>query len=891
MAFAAVTVCLQALDETFSSNPFLDLDKDEHCQFLLSEKLDFFQRFLVDSINKCNDLEKVEDLERRIRDVSYRAQDYVEELAFFSWKDMDLLECYDRVHSTKGCLSQIIEEIKLIELEVMKIYEQMSSHANVYDSESHLLENSPETSPVVQDIVVGLDDDVLEIKTRLCSFSSKLEIVSLVGMGGIGKSTLARMVYDDPLIKYHFSIRAWVRVKDHQVKGLLFGLLDNIVDFTDEIHEKHGNQLEEMLYKTLKLNRYLIVLDDVWTTEAWDHIKRCFPDDKNGSRILLTTRLMHVALHSKSISPPYCLRFLDLEESWELLCHKVFGRKFDHPNLENIGKQIAERCQGLPLTILLVAGQLSKIQRTRICWETFARNVGSIVTGEHKKCLDILALSYRNLPHHLKACFNYMCAFPAETVIRVQLLVKLWVAEGFLTTGKQKTFENYAEECLEDLVNRCLVIVKERSSNGRVKSCAVHDLLQDLGLREAERDNFFHFPQLFSTGDTLHCVRRLSYHGATSIEIPWKPLLPLSRTLLLSSYPRMIPHLQSQSLGPLLYKLLRVLRIVHVWFDYFPVQVLQLVHLRYLALPVNEPKCPELISRLWNLQTIILDTWESLNLPKTVWEMEHLRHVCLGKGCFLPNPISSFSGCKVLTNLQTITYMDIASCTREVVANIPNLKKLAIRGRIECGSSCQPSSYNYLNNLLYLKQLEKLKLCDQKMLRIVFFPSSLKKLFLQSCSLSGGFTSPLSMLPNLEILKLKCVAFEQHTWNLTEEEVFSNLKYLKMDSLKLVVWNASWVNFPKLEHLVLERCYSIENIPHEIGNIYALQYIEVRSCSVVVEMSVQRVQEEQKNMGNDSLNVSIHTDSIFLSNQGDWRGRGKGLYRKWDMGANKEGFI
>ncbi|XP_060171530.1 putative late blight resistance protein homolog R1B-23 [Lycium barbarum] len=866
MAFAAVTVCLQTLDQIFSPNPFLNLDKDEHCKFL-SEKLGIFQRFLVDSANKRDNLEMVEDMERRIRDVSYRAQDYVEELASFSWKDLDLVECYDRVYSTKGCLSQIIEEIKLIELEVMKIYEQMSCHANVYESESYLLESSPEKGPVVQDFVVGLDDDVLEIKTRLCSLSSKLEVVSLVGMGGIGKSTLARMVYDDSLIKYHFGSRAWVTVKDRQVKGFLLGLLDGIVELTNEIREKNREQLAEMLYKKLKFNRYIIILDDVWSTKDWDKIKRCFPDDKNGSRILLTTRLMKVALHAKSDSSPYCLKFLDLERSWELLCHKVFGRKSAHPDLEDIGKKIAEQCKGLPLAVLVAAGLLSKMQRTRSCWVTFAKTFCSIGTDEHKKCLDVLALSYRNLPHHLKACFIYMCAFPAEIAIHVQLLVTLWIAEGFLTTGKHKTLENYAEECLEDLVNRNVVIVKKRKSNGRVKSCAIHDLLRDLGLREAQREDFFHLPELFATTNTLHCVRRLSYHGVFSFEVPWKPLLPLSRTLFIFGKLRLL-H-ESQLHGPLLYKLLRVLHIVDVYFDYFPAQVLQLVHLRYLALVVREPECPELISRLWNLQTFILNTLKSLNLPRTLWEMEQLRHVYLDQGgCLLPNPTSGFDGCKVLTNLQTVTKMKIESCTREVIVNVPDLKKLAIEGLGEHASS-QPSSY-YLNNLLYLKQLEKLKLRSHNMLCMDFCPSSLKKLVLQRCSLSCGFMSPLCMLPNLEILKMKRVTFEQYTWNLTEE-VFSNLKYLKMDCLKLMEWNASCVNFPKLEHLVL-RCNFLGDIPHEIGNIYTLQCIEVIACSVAVEMSVQRVQEEQKDMGNDSLNVSIKKILPWCEHSQNWRG-------------------
>lgn len=301
-------------------------------------------------------------------------------------------------------------------------------------------------------------------------------------------------------------------------------------------------------------------------------------------------------------------------------------------------------------------------------------------------------------------------------------------------------------------MNRNLAIVKQRRSNGRVKSCVVHDLLRDIGLREAQRENFFHFPELSDTADTLHCVRRLGNYRAASIEVPWKPLLPLSRTLLLSGYPRSLPR--SQLHGPLLNKLLRVLDILHIAFDFFPPQVLQLVHLRYVALAVHEPECPESISRLWNLQTFILATRESLNLPKTVWEMENLRHVCLGKGCFLPNPTSGFNGCKVLTNLQTITYMDPTSCTREVTENIPHLKKLAIRGRGEWDSS-QPSSYD-LYSLFYLKQLEKLKRRYHNLLSMDFCPSNLKKLVLNRCSLSCGFTSSLCMLPNLEILKLVC---------------------------------------------------------------------------------------------------------------------------------------
>ncbi|KAK4438525.1 putative disease resistance RPP13-like protein 3 [Sesamum alatum] len=234
-------------------------------------------------------------------------------------------------------------------------------------------------------------------------------------------------------------------------------------------------------------------MDDVWDTEVWDYVKRLVPKDNNGSRIMLTSRLEDVAIYVNSNGSIHRVRFLSTTESWNLLHKMVFERECCPPELENLGKNIAESCHGLPLGVVVTGGLLSKANNTWEYWKNVAESVNSFATTNDNRCLEILSMSYNHLPHHLKACFLYMGVFPGDYKIPVSKLIKLRVAEGFIKTTGSKSLEEAAEEYLEDLVRRNLILACQKRSNGKIKRCSIHDLVRDMCIREAKEEKFLHF--------------------------------------------------------------------------------------------------------------------------------------------------------------------------------------------------------------------------------------------------------------------------------------------------------------------------------------------------------------------------------------------------------------
>ncbi|KAH0724169.1 hypothetical protein KY285_000034 [Solanum tuberosum] len=623
-------------------------------------------------------------------------------------------------------------------------------------------------------------------------------------MGGIGKTTLARRVYDDSLIAYHFYIRAWTKVsQEFETREIFLGILRSIGVVKDEVERNSTNeQLAERVYRSLKGRKYLIVLDDMWSIEAWQNVRRSFPDDHNGSRIVLTTRLVDVASCACSGNSLHQMRFLSMEESWTLLRDKVLGNGGYPPELEKIGRYICHQCQGLPLAVVAIGGLLSKVSKEKSSWENVAEKVGSLMTSDTVDCLKILSLSYNHLPQYLKTCFLYMGVFAETREIPVWKLIKLWIAEGFVKKVNHKNLEDVAEENLRELVDRSLVLLGKHTSLGKIKTCKMHDLVRDMCLRESHYENFIHFKT-------------------------------------------------SQSIS-------------------------ELFHLRYLACPSFDGLVQS-ICKLRNLQNLVIHdvslfaslittqslAWEVLNMPQ-------LRHIHTKNFIlFIPRPTSVIADRE--NHLQTITGLIPSSCNDEVFLRIPNLKKLGILIDV--------ASYpirNCLDNLVHLTQLEKLKVVVREPFLLIFtpiiegwvdiphcdnFPPNLKKLTLCRTNLQCEDMNILRKLPNLEVLKLKDYAFRGLTWKLSneDEDGFLKLKFLLLESLHLMQWEATSYHFASLEHLVLTNCRYLEQIPFDFVEIQTLQLIELHECMRSVLVSAEQIQEEQQSFGNDDLIIRVNS--------------------------------
>ncbi|KAL8557562.1 hypothetical protein ACS0TY_004853 [Phlomoides rotata] len=777
--------------------------------------------------------EKAHRLEEKIRDLANEAEDVIE---LFMWNQ------FHRDWSVGLSRGKFESQLKRVREKIGSIT------GDLIDDRLCNLPAAISSSGVAasgkNDVVIGLDEDLLAMKDRLCG-SSKLEVIPIIGMGGIGKTTLARYAYNDSLIREYFHIRAFVQVsQDFSAEEFLQKLLASIKLSEEKmlgekkesgIAENVCNEsvIAEKVYKRLKGRKYLIVVDDIWSTKAWDDVRNIFPDDKNGSRIMLTTRLSDVATYASSGSPLHGMKFKDENQSWYLLKQTMITYGEDcPPELEDIAKDIARTCRGLPLAVVLVAGILSTAVKTQASWEKIAKNVNSVVDGQVDK---ILSLSYRLLPHHLRSCFLFMAGYPEDHKIKVSRLIKLWVAEGFLKRQRgHKSLEEEAEEYLEDLVKRSLVLITSRKSNGKIKRCSLHDLVRDMCIRKAQEEKFL-VTDKYVLPNGRKDERRISIGHSSLNEIR----SPTIHTILCFAY-----FLDCSSIVN--FRLLRVLEVMH-YSDCLPPQVFELFHLRYLALPFVH-KIPAAISNLENLQTLIICSGKP-HLPLEIWRLRHLRHLIFASTYALPIPAE----CRIwptlpLENLHTLTGISDFVYTKRILKLMPNLKKLGF-------STTRVQS---LHNLANLHQLEKLKITVSRSFSWqgphLAFPTTLKKLTLFRGRLPWKDMSIVGSLPNLQVLKLKDNACDGDTWETSYGE-FPQLKFLLIEGSNLEHWVTEKDHFPRLERLVLHICWSLREIPDSIGEISTLELIKVGSVRSSLMESVRKIQEDQQSYGNDALHV------------------------------------
>ncbi|XP_019177601.1 PREDICTED: putative late blight resistance protein homolog R1B-14 [Ipomoea nil] len=462
---------------------------------LLSYNLHFLQAFLVECKMKMNDGDtRAQRLYTDVQDKvtrMYATYDYC-------GRNAAVKPC-EHIHYVLKDIVRNIEKVKdrILEEKGRAVLEAEEQNIKIWDTYQNALK-------IDNEVIVGFDSDIEKIVNRLCysyfmgsvftilknsnidkfrKYELTLQVIPLVGEGGIGKTTLAKRVYGHPITIASFQIRAWVVVsKVHNLKEMLIGLLRCISPITSEIYNMDEAQIAKKLRTSLMGQKYLIFLDDIWTTAAWDAMQRYLPENFNGSRILVTTRFREVPEYLST--NPYPVKYRTFPDRWELFSRKVFGKSRCVPKkYVQIGERIVHGCGGLPLVVVLVSGLLAEEKGSLEIWRDVAQTLDGVGRYDNNKRISkIVSLSYKYLPSHLKDCFQYFGVFPEDSDIPVKKLINLWVAEEFIKPHNNMSLEEMGESYLHDLINRSLVQNTELSIDGKVKSCNIHDRVHEVGI-------------------------------------------------------------------------------------------------------------------------------------------------------------------------------------------------------------------------------------------------------------------------------------------------------------------------------------------------------------------------------------------------------------------------
>ncbi|XP_073351882.1 disease resistance protein RGA5-like [Aegilops tauschii subsp. strangulata] len=342
--------------------------------------------------------------------------------------------------------------------------------------------------------LVGMDGPTNELVSWLKDEENELKVVSIVGFGGLGKTTLANEVYHK--LKGEFNCGAFVPVSQKpNILKLLHSLLAQL-GCGQSIHDCELNVLLDQLRDNLKTKRYLVIIDYLWDVSAWSIIKCAFPVNNLGSRLIVTTRIKNVAEaccfgHHERILE---MKPLSEEDSRKLFFNRIFFSEEACPGqLRDVSVEILKKCAGLPLAIISISSLLaSESSQQKERWKHVQNSLGS-VSGTNltlEAMRHILNLSYKNLPHHLKTCFLYLGMFPEDYTIYRDDLVGLWISEGFVSTACGQSPEQTAISYFNELVNRSLIQPLWIDVGGSVRSCKVHDMLLDLILYKSAEENF-----------------------------------------------------------------------------------------------------------------------------------------------------------------------------------------------------------------------------------------------------------------------------------------------------------------------------------------------------------------------------------------------------------------
>ncbi|XP_038711441.1 disease resistance protein RPM1-like [Tripterygium wilfordii] len=811
---------------------------------------------------------------RQVRDVAYDIEDVLDEYrvrlphncsnGFFAslQRSFSSLEHFN-------VRNQIASEIKGINSRISRIVEAYQRYRSTYQVMEQdlnstgitLLDGQGDALLLEEADLVGIERPKQQLVEWLVTGKFESEVVSVVGMGGLGKTTLVKKVYDDVNVKTCFTIRAWATVSlSFKTEELLKDILQQLYKalrkrVPEEVDSKNYDQLLLKIKKILNDRKYLIVIDDVLGFDAWNAVRYALPNNYLGSRVLLTTRDSEVATTACTEFPGniYNLNPLSREESRALFCKKIFKNDSCPPHLEKISDEIMGKCEGLPLAIVAVCSVLVTKEKNIDEWEMVRRGLGAELqeNDKLKNLKKILSHSYYDLPYYLKSCLLYFSIFPEGLQIGQTRLIRLWIAEGFVEEKEGHTLEEVAEGYFKKLVNRSLIQVAETTSDGKVKTCRIHYLLREIIVSKARAQNFAAIAK--EQNKSWPAVRRISVHN-TLQNAHHSLVVPKLRSLMFWGVDSV--NESSKLLFPSGHsRLLNVLHLQDASLKQFPKQVGSLFLLKYLSLRNTKLKnIPSSIRKLGYLETLDLKKTRVSKLPVDILELKRLRHLLVYRYEMLSNYNNHFKygfkamkriGC--LQSLQKLCFIESSQCGNHIMEELGLLRQLRrlgiIKFRTRDGKALCSSIEKLKNLRAFSLTAHKNEIIDmehltcppqflqrlylsghlQKLPKWISSLQGLVKLLLRRSRLTGDPLSPLHHLPNLVHLGF-FQAFDGESL-LFMAGGFQRLKFLglsKLERLKRVAVEKGAL--PCLEKLVVEDC-GLQQVPSGIENLTMLKLL------------------------------------------------------------------
>ncbi|XP_028799887.1 putative disease resistance protein RGA1 [Neltuma alba] len=591
----------------------------------MKRKVTGIKAVLRDAERKATKTEAINDWLQKLRDMLLDAEDLLdaysaEELARqVMTKDKMAKEV--RIFFSKSnrivCAHKMGRKIRAIRKNLNEIYDErnpLQLHESVSSTSNECHEWRLTDPFVSKQDVVGRDEERMHLVRILLNPDVKndVAVVPIVGIGGLGKTTLAQQVYNDVAVKNHFELMMWVCVSDESHQ------LSNNTLAQKIIKQETSDGARELLRQKIEGKRFLLVLDDVWNIKnrgEWLKLENLFKDGRKGSMIVVTTRSTEVAQIMGTVAP-FNLNDLDFETSWELFCRVAFqdGKEPDNQELVGIGKDIVKKCAGVPLAIRTIGSLLFTKKLAE--WSSFRDNDLANIDSEDNKIFSILKLSYDHLPSHLKNCFAFCSLFPKDYEIERETLIRLWIAEGFIPLDKYKCLEDAGDECFKQLLSRCLFQDVVQDSLGDIWSCKMHDLIHDLAQSITKNECYIVKSEKIEKEKFGDRIRHMSSHfdGAWKLSLGNANTKKMRTILFLQGDLEFILSQSSSRVfnpicrpTPSLPKRLRVLVLEDQELK-IPESIGHLKHLRYLDLSGNHKlkKLPRGISKLVHRKSHII---------------------------------------------------------------------------------------------------------------------------------------------------------------------------------------------------------------------------------------------------------------------------------------------